>query len=491
LLSTIATATHAKTAKQSQDIEDGDLSNHGAKHPALNDTAESNPRLDNSKYKFVKVWLGSIADEKPLGELDLADYMEPPSTLPSLAKSTITPYDSGFVNCLRNHRIYIDYEIPPLGLIQRARDIVAGSRLSPEVEEATAQELIIKSRELRNKSEQETVQELISSLFSAVTVSDKNLASSIGQQWTNFVPVPPRPSFANGPSPSRPRPNKAFGYSWNAFTSSQLHIICLLTDQLHRSYTMPYSDLYFPFVSIEFKSQAKGGTHVIATNQAANTGAIVGYGLIELARHASELDSIDFDEPQFFSFSIDHESVGINVHWLSIDTEDGQYSFHVGKLSLHYLRDLGGIRAVQRAVKNILDWGRGQRLVAICKQLNTCGEKVRTGGPVAVASARTPIETEPWIMRKQNKRKSIGTTITTTTPDIESKELGPAPLPPKPLQSARALFDFVPEPGMGPVLGFKKGEMIEFFDAEVDEYGWIRGRADGRWGFVPAAYVEL
>ena len=65
----------------------------------------------------------------------------------------------------------------------------------------------------------------------------------------------------------------------------------------------------------------------------------------------------------------DHELAKIYVHWLSVGTEDGQYSFHVEGLSKHILDDADSLRAVQRTVKNILDWARNERLPKICKLL--------------------------------------------------------------------------------------------------------------------------
>ena len=43
-------------------------------------------------------------------------------------------------------------------------------------------------------------------------------------------------------------------------------------------------------------------------------------------------------------------------------------------------------------------------------------------------------------------------------------------------------------------LGFKKGDIIELSGVEADENGWLRGRikgGTGRWGHVPAKYLEL
>jgi len=59
---------------------------------------------------------------------------------------------------------------------------------------------------------------------------------------------------------------------------------------------------------------------------------------------------------------MDHELARINVHWLGEPAEGGQYSFHIEGLSQHLLNDATGLRAVVRAVKNILDYGSDARL---------------------------------------------------------------------------------------------------------------------------------
>ena len=166
----------------------------------------------------------------------------------------------------------------------------------------------------------------------------------------------------------------------NAFTDSQLDTVHLLTDQLGRSYAMPYNELYFPFIVMEFKSQAKGGTHYVAANQAAAAGAIISNGVVELTRRGGSvgLDSLDYNEPQLFSLSMDDSNVCIYVHWLAM--KSGQFSFHVERLSQHDLRDLDGLRAIQRIVKNILDWGQNERLIMICKQLDSYREKSKLRG---------------------------------------------------------------------------------------------------------------
>ena len=66
----------------------------------------------------------------------------------------------------------------------------------------------------------------------------------------------------------------------------------------------------------------------------------------------------------------------VNVHWLRAPAEGGQHSFHVEGLSQHLLRDANGIRALSRAIKNILDYGADKRLRALCSALDAYRETV-------------------------------------------------------------------------------------------------------------------
>ena len=399
--------------------------------------------------------------------------------------------------------IYIERKKPPKGLVWRAREIIMGPRLSPEVDDATAEKVADTSRELQTESEEDIIQQLAPSVIPGMNkVPDRRLASSAGHQWTNFAPVPLDPSILTNPLPlSKPKPDKAFGYSEEAFTRNQLATIDLLTN------ATPDKGLLFPFIDIEFKALAKGGSHIIATNQAANAGAIVGHGLVELTRRASGLDNLDYNEPQFFSLSMDHIYVQINMHWLNV--EDEQFRFHVERLSKHFLDDANGLRTVQRAVKNILDWGRDKRLRKIRKLLDVYRdglerEKADADAKAAVeeaeivaaaASESALVDTEPRKGQAEKGRKRKSSAIPVTALNGQGKPVR-APPRPKRLQGARAMYDYIPklEDGQSDI-GFKEGETIEFANAKgVDENGWIRGRikgGDGRWGRMPAEYLVL
>src|SRR5439155_12480198 len=105
------------------------------------------------------------------------------------------------------------------------------------------------------------------------------------------------------------------------------------------------------------------------------------------------------------------------------------YSFRVEGLSKHFLDDADGLRAVQRTVKNILDWGRNERLSKICKLLDAYrdefqkekaeAEAKRTAIP---ASESASVNTKPSNGQKQWGRKRKGSTVTFTVANAEAEQ---------------------------------------------------------------------
>lgn len=280
-------------------------------------------------------------------------------------KSAASTRDTDYRKSLRYRNIFINRVDPPAELIERANRIILRPRTSPEMDDATVQKLRDKSRRLENEGEQDIVQKLALHIIPAMAeVPDSRLARSAGQPWFNSVPIPLEPSILINPLPlPMPKPDLAFGYSETAFTRNQLGTIDLLVDdQFGRSYAVPDKKLLFPFLGIEFKAQAKNGTHYIATNQVAGAGAAALHGNLELMQRSFGANKFDYNEPQFFSVTMDHELARINVHWLGAPTEGGRHSYHMEGLSKHLLDDVSGLRAVVRAVKNILDYNSDVRL---------------------------------------------------------------------------------------------------------------------------------
>lgn len=323
-------------------------------------------------------------------------------------KSAASVHDADFDNSLRYRNIYIERPAPPTELMQRAKGIMIRPRASPEIDESTAQVFRDKARRLRTENKRHIIQELAPVVIPALNeIPDQRLARNSDQVWCDAVPIPLDPDVLANPLPlPRPKPDLVFGYSETAFDHKQLMAIDVLIDQSGRSYAVPDKKIRFPFLDIEFKSQAKNGTHFIATNQVANAGSVAMNGSLEFTRRTSGEEDLDLNEPQFFSLSMDHESAFLNVHWLSTSAEDGRFSFHVEGLSKHFLDDVDGLRAVQRAVKNILDYGADDRLRTLCKALDAYRQKVILERETAASEGNhaPEVQREPQERQPQRRR---------------------------------------------------------------------------------------
>lgn len=314
-------------------------------------------------------------------------------------KKVASVHDADFRDSLRYRNVYINARRPSTELLRRAKSITMRPRTSPEIDAATAQELRDVSRKLETEGEEVIVQEMMPYLIpSTQRASRQGLARNANQVWANAVPVPLDSDVLADPLPlPRPKPDLTFGYSQAAFNRKQLTTIDLLLDQAGRSYALPDKKLRFPFLAVEFKSQAKMGTHFTAMNQAANAGSIATNGVLELMRRSPDEEHLTSDEPQFFSLSMDHASACVNVHWLCADAEEGRFSFHVEGLSKHFLDDEDGIRAVRRAVRNIMDYGAEERLKTLCRALDAYRQNVvvEKGMPNADNHRESAVQAQP------------------------------------------------------------------------------------------------
>lgn len=208
------------------------------------------------------------------------------------------------------------------------------------------------------------------------------------------------------PRSPTPEPDFVFGYTKTAFNTSQFKVSRFLETNSGEDYGMPDGNTIFPFLVLECKTQATGGSHFVATNRAANAGAVAMNGALELALRISAEGNIDFDEPMFFSITIDHLTAYINVHWLSKEAESGAYCFHMRRI-LRYFLDVDGLKAVDLAIKNILHYGAKERLTQICGQLDMYAQKVKETAPLDKGNSASNLPSkECRIRRNHGKEKS-------------------------------------------------------------------------------------
>ncbi|KAL9605051.1 MAG: hypothetical protein Q9179_001647 [Wetmoreana sp. 5 TL-2023] len=428
------TDPEAQRIKRRRSINGSDLSSHDAKRPKHSHvTPQSRPRQRHCKEDFIENWLSESCwsrrtltdDGTLLRELPDSMSRKPADVLPSpddsftnvvstsrkSGKSAASVHDTDYHQSMRYRNIFIEREDPPVEMMRRAQRIILRPRASPEMDDAAVKELKNKARRLRNEAEDVIAKQLAPHLIPAIDeVPDSRLTMNSDQQWSNFVPVPLDPDVLTNPLPlPKPKPDLTFGYSEAAFDRKQLMTIDLLVDdQFGRSYAVPDQKLRFPFLDVEFKSQAKNGTHYVATNQVAGAGAIALNGNLELIRRSFGAESFDFDEPHFFSVTMDHQLACVNVHWVRNPAEGGQYSFHVEGLSTHLLSDVNGLRSLRRAIKNILDHGSDVRLRKLCEALDAYRQRVVSEREAVTTEPDqgNMVQTEPQPERRRRSRRA-------------------------------------------------------------------------------------
>jgi hypothetical protein len=90
--------------------------------------------------------------------------------------------DSDYHQSLRYRNIYIERDDPPVELMRRATRIISRPRASPEMDDATAQDLRHTARRLRNEAEEELVQQLAPDIIPAMNrLPDQRLARNADQ----------------------------------------------------------------------------------------------------------------------------------------------------------------------------------------------------------------------------------------------------------------------------------------------------------------------
>ncbi|OAL38194.1 hypothetical protein AYO20_02646 [Fonsecaea nubica] len=297
-----------------------------AKRPRYRRAQLTETRTGLDKENLVESWLeklnwsrrSSTENEAQISETSFKMPRKPPAVLPSPdnsfegsistsrkpEKSAASVHDADYRQSLRDRNIYINREDPRPELKRRAGRIISRSRTSPEMDDEVVQQLIRTSRRVEEEGEEAIVLQLAPDLIPAMKLlPDTRLASNADQPWYNSVPVPLDTSILSNPLPlPKPKPDLAFGYSEAAFTRNQLGTIGLLVDdQFGRSYAVPDQKVRFPFLEIEFKSQAQNGTHYVATNQAAGAGSVALNGYIDLIQRSFGMDEFDYEEPRYFS----------------------------------------------------------------------------------------------------------------------------------------------------------------------------------------------
>lgn len=181
----------------------------------------------------------------------------------------------------------------------------------------------------------------------------------------HLLPVDPNASLPV----SQPRPDLLYGYPDSVFTYTQMVVLRWIHPQIRR-YTRPCSGIELPFLAAEFMaSVGMLGNLWSATNECAGTSAA---SLQALDALNVALDEAGCGAPVdnfFYSFAIDNDLAQLFVAWKDSTSEGVQVCMQ--RIESFLLSDPEHFVRLRRRVLGILEWGKGERLAAIHRALDS------------------------------------------------------------------------------------------------------------------------
>ena len=260
-------------------------------------------------------------------------------------------------DCLRNHRIYID----PLGLDQPAqittfiRDVVDKSRDSDD--DIDYDEIRIAIGQLEDEAEDTFKEAMLNTSLFPQKKSYEGLAISSSLPYTT-APLPHTHGCGYKPIVT-PTPDRAYGFLAKLFEDK--HNSVQNTNKL-RDRSRVTTASYWPFFSIEFKAQSRGGTIWVADNQNAGSGSHSVSSVETLLRYTKNLipQARELVDSVAFSCSIDAKTATLHIHWLTDD-----YRYMMSEVQCYRMNKPDELKAFRRQAKNIIDYGLGTRLPKI------------------------------------------------------------------------------------------------------------------------------
>ncbi|KAI0103758.1 hypothetical protein GGR51DRAFT_524398 [Nemania sp. FL0031] len=160
-----------------------------------------------------------------------------------------------------------------------------------------------------------------------------------------------------------PKPDYSVGYSVADWSPAHRNV---LKSAEAGVYTQPGGNALLPFLIIEAKSEATGGSMFVAENQAAGAGSHSVNSLLWLYNKAGITDTVDQTNKVAFSITLCQRQAHIYLHWYSEDDD----RFYMSMAEAFWVWKPDDIRACHDAVENIVDYALGARRDAIKQALD-------------------------------------------------------------------------------------------------------------------------
>ncbi|KAI0097339.1 hypothetical protein GGR51DRAFT_541419 [Nemania sp. FL0031] len=348
--------------------------------PSLSRPSSCPPTLDLARGKHAPPSLAKIKHMLQNGE----DAGSNAGTSHSGRHSTSHPLYRG---TLYNNNIQIDYagRRIPAELRKFVEANILKRRESPQLGDEAVTIVMDLAEELADSTEGPITKLMRTEMF---PFDRPGIAEAGNSPWST-VALPNNPEYQY--AVMRPKPDAYFGYPINQrsrWPTSQYNVI---THPVARPYAQPAKGNTFPFVSIQMKSEAAGGTLYVAENQAAGSGSHCVSSLIWLLREAGTYNDSTWMDTIAFTISMSQRQAVFYIHWYSED----DHRYYMSLLNTYSTLIPSDIRACNSTVRNIMDYGLGRRKSTISAALEALfpyPTKWKQGRSAATASSSSLIQ---------------------------------------------------------------------------------------------------
>ena len=251
-----------------------------------------------------------------------------------------------------------------LKMPQALQDTIDAQILASRTSPALSQDRLMQTMKAINKWESSTEQTNNFAYSDMFPVHRDGIGLGGNSQWSKAA-LPYDPDY--GYPVSTPKPDFHAGYSHGldgGFSAQQGHVI---DHKQAKPYTQPATGNVMPFLAVEIKSEALGGTLFHAENQAIGSGTACVRSLEWLLDKAGASQDTRLTDTMNFSLAGTGRIMVPSVHWYSPDDR----MYYMSGVKNFVTTNAQDIQACHSTVKNIVDWAVGPRHKKLKEVLQT------------------------------------------------------------------------------------------------------------------------
>ena len=341
-----------------------DFGSHKNSQSTCNRPQSMPAKFDNNR--FPPTLKGLVGEPKSPGPIDeMGDYRDvyrrdknrgDDSFSQSTKNTTLTkikPSSTKYKSVLEYNGVYIDRTGNKMSDAVRGMvntDILK-KRTSPPLPPELLNHTVTSMDQWGNSTENVVNNFVTSSMF---PVHQPGVALGGNSLWPRAA-LPYDPNY--GYPISTPKPDYHVGYAvgkQSGFLPQQAHVI---DHSYAQKYTQPGTGNSMPYLTVELKSEATGGTLWHAENQAAGSGTYCVKAMEWLLEQAKASENATEIDTVAFSIAATGRLVVLSIHWRSLEDR----AYYMSYVKSFVTTDKEHVQACHSTVKNVLDWAVGER----------------------------------------------------------------------------------------------------------------------------------